>query len=213
MQGSVNMGHPHPTIESTLLTNLLAPSSAFAIAFLFLVFQYIFKIDFKCQCDAYNKVYCLVYLIVPFCGLTGLLTLSAKTSTICTLRYCLRYCLSDGHRRRYSSVSQSDGPRRGDSISGVSQSTCICSCCKSWACRRLVYKQILRNVFISSIWIITVLIDGDALVCWNLTNANITDWYDQIPCKEPGKLTAEESKSIKYYEFISQVGQRSPTFF
>lgn len=210
------MVHPeHPAIESKLLKNLLAPSSAFAIAFLFLVFQFTFKMDFQCPCNTYNnQVFCILYFFLPFVGLMIILTLPAKTCTIMCALCCSkkkREFSSDGSS---SGVSQSDHlhgesrgvsqfpPRRDSSTGGTPKSRSSCS----WACRRVLCKHVFRNMFLSSFWIITILIDGDALVCWTLTNENITEWYDQIPCKKTDKLTAEESNSLRHYQSLSQVG-------
>lgn len=166
------MTHPdHPSIESALMNNLLAPGSAFAIAFIFLVFQYSFKLDFQCPCNAFpNDAFCVSYAFIPFLGLLLVLTLTTKTCTImCT---------------------------RG---------SWPCACCSCGCCSRIFCKHIVRNFVLSLLWIVTICIDGDAWVCYKLTEKNITNWYNQTPCKEKNQHTAEESTNIRFYQAQSQV--------
>lgn len=162
------MVHPeHPAIESKLLKNLLAPSSAFAIAFLFLVFQFTFKMDFQCPCNTYNnQVFCILYFFLPFFGLMIILTLPSKTCTIMCALCCSkkRESSSDGSS---SGVSVSDDPPHGepgpgDQLSrrdsstggtGTPQSRRVKSHACSWACRRVLFKHVFRNMFLSSFWL------------------------------------------------------------
>ncbi len=83
--------------------------------------------------------------------------------------------------------------------------SCSCACCSRGCFWRNVCKHIVRNMVLSSLWIATIFIDGDAWVCYNLTEKNITNWYDQTPCKEKNKHTAEESTNIRFYQAQSQV--------
>ncbi len=190
------MVHPeHPIFESTLL-NKLTSGSAFAIAFIFLVFQYTFKLDFQCPCNDFYQWFCGIYIGLPFFGLFLILTLTAKTFTIISALWCscTRAICSDE-----DCALNEDNPLE----------PCSCSSCSRarfyQACTRFSCKHFMRNLFLSALWIITILIDGDAVVCWNLTEENITRSNDQIPCKESNKLTAEESDKIKHYQAISQV--------
>ncbi|XP_056321278.1 probable serine/threonine-protein kinase samkC [Danio aesculapii] len=173
------MPHDHQIFESGLMKNLVAPGNAFALAFIFLIFQYSFRLDFQCPCNAYNNTaFCILYAALPFCGLWLILTLTTKTSRI----MCAQCCTCSGPQR-------------------------------SWrCCCRITCTQIFRNVVLSALWIVTVLIDGDALVCWILTEGNVTHWHDQIPCKETEKLTAEESQNIRHYQALSQVAGLSVLF-
>ncbi|XP_016105718.1 uncharacterized protein [Sinocyclocheilus grahami] len=188
------MVHPeHPIFESTLL-NKLTSGSAFAIAFIFLVFQYTFKLDFQCPCNDFYQWFCGLYIGLPFIGLFLILTLTAKTFTIISALWCS--CI----RALWS--------HEDCTLGNILHVSCSCSACSRarfyQACRRFSCKNFMRNLFLSALWIITVLIDGDAVVCWNLTEENITRTNDQIPCKESNKLTAEESDKIKYYQALSQ---------
>lgn len=189
------MVHPeHPIFESTLL-NKLTSGSAFAIAFIFLVFQYTFKLDFQCPCNDFYQWFCGIYIGLPFFGLFLILTLTAKTFTIISALWCSCMCAVGSHEDSTQSPNL--------------HVSCSCSACSRarffQACRRFSCKHFMRNLFLSALWIITVLIDGDAVVCWNLTEENITRTNDQIPCKESNKLTPEESDKIKHYQALSQV--------
>ncbi len=188
------MVHPeHPLFDSTLL-NKQTSGSAFAIAFIFLVFQYTFKLDFQCPCNDLYKWFCGIYIGLPFFGLFLILTLTAKTVTIISaLWYSCRRAFCCNRTCIQTNTTPSG--------------TCSCSSCScariSEACTRFPY--FMRNLSISALWIITILIDGDAVVCWSLTEENITRSNDQIPCKESNKLTAEKYDQIKHSQALSQV--------
>lgn len=149
-----------PAFESTLVNQLIAHGSTFAIAFLFLIFQYTFKLDFKCPCNAYdNPVFCGLYVLLPFFGLFLILTLMAKTCTLLFSRCCLNIkaffcylccsCACCPNASRYSRF------KCAESCSCPSFS---CECfCQMW--RWFYWKNIMRNPFLSLLWIITVLID------------------------------------------------------
>lgn len=158
----------HLSVGSSFLKNLLGPSSAFAIVFIFLVFQYTFKMDFECPCNAFNnQLFCGLYLFLPSFGLFSILTFTTTACTIMVKRCCC----------------------------------CLCS----EVCWQIACKHFFRNLFFSVLWIVTIFIDGNAYVCFKLTEKNITHSYDQIPCKKDDKLTAEESEKIKHSLAESQV--------
>lgn len=74
--------------------------------------------------------------------------------------------------------------------------------CHGW----ITFKNVMRNGFLSVLWIVTILIDGDAYVCWKLTDIHENmNWTDQLPCKEKNNLTADESKNITKCQSESQV--------
>lgn len=181
------MVHPdHPNIESGLMKNLSSSGSAFAITFLFLVFQYTFKLDFQCPCDpASNTIFCVLYIVFPVFIIFCILTLTAKTPTIVCLgawNYKCKHIFCKGRCCCWDPCFPTCSP--------------TCS---------YIFKHIMRNIVLSCLWIITVLIDGDVFVCWNLTEVNITSWQNQIPCKEKDKLTPNEFNTFKHHQTISEV--------
>lgn len=177
------MVHPdHPNIESGLLKNLSTPGSAFAITFLFLVFQYTFKLDFQCPCDpSNNTVFCVLYIVFPVIIIFCILILTAKTSTVVCLGTWEYNC-----KHKFCKC-------RGSCCDPRSPTCCF------------IFKHMMRNFFLSCLWIITVLIDGDVFVCLRLTEVNITSWHDQIACKEKEKLTPDEYNNIKHHQTVSEV--------
>ncbi|TRY91899.1 hypothetical protein DNTS_024112, partial [Danionella cerebrum] len=158
-------GQEHLNLDSGLMKSLFAPGNAFVVAFIFLVFQYSFKLEFQCPCNAFDsKTFSLLYAFLPALGLFSLLTLGTKT---CTFMY---------------------------TQSGFSK-----------MCAISFLKHFFRNMILSSMWIVTVFIDGDAWVCLQLTRENITNWFDQIPCKDNSSLTTWESTAIRRQQAFSQV--------
>ncbi|KAI4898115.1 hypothetical protein NFI96_015374 [Prochilodus magdalenae] len=75
----------------------------------------------------------------------------------------------------------------------------FCSFCKSCA----LWKRIGRAFAVSMLWIATVLLDGDCLVCFETTSWNITVRSEQPACKK--ETTSEEFASIRYFSGISRV--------
>lgn len=68
---------------------------------------------------------------------------------------------------------------------------CIC-CCDGYCCWYFVH-DIVKAVFVGSLWVVSLLVDGDWFVCCK--NSHIMT-HPRLACKDPKNVTDEEQKLI-----------------
>ncbi|XP_029113768.1 uncharacterized protein LOC114912198 [Scleropages formosus] len=70
-------------------------------------------------------------------------------------------------------------------------------------CCRKGCTVVMKGVFGASVWIISVLLDGDWYVCFK-TSRNIRDVLGDLPCKSEDRDTTEENSRITQYYNVSR---------
>lgn len=131
-------------LTTDYLKNLFEPAGSAFVGFLFwIIFQYVFKMDFKCPCDPERNTHvCVVYVTLP------------------TISLFILVMITDKHIR---SIFCSNG--RGTAYK------CI-----------IILMSLIKGLSVASLWIITVLMDGDWYACLTTTNYDLPP-YEQTFCK------------------------------
>ncbi|KAJ8253261.1 hypothetical protein GJAV_G00210850 [Gymnothorax javanicus] len=172
------MAHPHVDFPTKLIQLLVSNRSAFVVITSFFIFKDVLKVEFACPCTSSGPVkeFCIYFAALP------------------CLSFFLLFILIDTRCMRIFGCY--DG---------------MATCCSEKAIKQrnhhwcVAFERVVKGSCVASMWLVTLLNDGDWFVCISTPNINSTAGQLHIACMDKEKLTQEEILILRFLENESRI--------